>query len=196
MIDREVPTVAPPSRRRRRPASGMNRAIASATSRSSAAIPMRCANGATWASTNAAASGDNAEGGLRDPAGPPGLEVTGLHPCPAAGQSVLQLDRRRNQRPAGVGGAADRERELGDAELRDQRRTLAGQREAGVAGRGDPGGCLVDRLRWVLLGPGHRGDHQVCLRLVGCGLAFAGEHQHVTRGVKVPAFGVGGCCHE
>ncbi len=37
----------------------MNRAIASATSRSSAAIPMRCANGATWASTNAAASRDN-----------------------------------------------------------------------------------------------------------------------------------------
>ena len=38
--------------------SGMNRAIASAISRSSAAMPMRCANGATWASTNAAASAD------------------------------------------------------------------------------------------------------------------------------------------
>ena len=36
--------------------SGMNRAIASAISRSSAAIPIRCANGATWASTNPAAS--------------------------------------------------------------------------------------------------------------------------------------------
>ena len=39
--------------------SGMNRAIASSISRSSAAMPMRCANGATWASTNAAASWDN-----------------------------------------------------------------------------------------------------------------------------------------
>ena len=36
----------------------MNRAIASAISRSSAAMPMRCANGATCASTNAAASAD------------------------------------------------------------------------------------------------------------------------------------------
>ncbi len=39
-------------------ASGSNRALASSTSRPSCAGPMVCANGATLASTNAAASGD------------------------------------------------------------------------------------------------------------------------------------------
>ena len=38
---------------------GMNRAMASSMSRSRAAIPMRCANGATWASTKTAASWDS-----------------------------------------------------------------------------------------------------------------------------------------
>ena len=133
---------------------------------------------------------------LRDPTGPPGLEVTGLHPCPAPREPVLQLHRRRDLCPSAVGGAADREGELGDAELRHQRCAFTGEGEAGVSAGGDPGGCLVDRLRWVLLGPGHRGDQQVGLCLVGCGLAFAGEHQHLTRGVEVSAVGVGGCCHE
>ena len=57
---------------------------------------------------------------LRDPTGPPRLEVTGVHPRPALGQAVLQLHRRRDQCPSAVGGAADREGELGDAELRHQ----------------------------------------------------------------------------
>ena len=133
---------------------------------------------------------------FRDPAGPPGLQVTGLHPGPDPRQPVLQLHCCRHQCPAAVGGAADGEGELGDAELRHQRGTFAGQREAGVSAGGDPGGCLIDRLRWVLLGPGHRGDQQVGLRVLRCGLAFAGEHQHLTRGVKASAVGVGGCCHE
>ena len=133
---------------------------------------------------------------LRDPAGPPRLQVTGVHPCPDPRQAVLQLHCCRDQRPTGVGGAADREGELGDAELRDQRRAFTCQREAGVPTGGDPGRCLVDRLRWVLLGPGHRRDHQVGLCPVGCGLALPGEHQHVTRGVEALAVGVGGRCHE
>ena len=163
----------------------MNRAIASAISRSRAARPMRCANGATWASTNAAASWDRPQRRLGDPAGAPRLEVTGLHPCPAAGQAVLQLHRRRDQCPPCVGGAADREGELGDAELRDQRRAFTGQREAGVPAGGDPGRCLVDRLRWVLLGPGHRGEHQDRVRVHRCGPGLACNSQHISRGVEV-----------
>ena len=78
------------------------------------------------------------EGGFGDPAGPPGLEVPGLHPGPGPREPVLQLDRGRDDRTTGVGGAADGERELRDAELRDQRSTRTGQWETGVAGRGDP----------------------------------------------------------
>ena len=172
--------------------SGMNRAMASATSRSSAAIPIRCANGATWASTNAAASRAEPDGGLGDPAGAPGLEVTGLHPGPAAGQPVLQLDRGRDHCTAGVGGAADRERELGDAELRHQRCALAGEWEAGVAGgliqvdasAIDSGGCCSAQVTAAVM--------QVGLRPVRCGLALAGEHQHVARGVELREGGAGG----
>ena len=175
----------------------MNRAIASATSRSRAAIPIRCANGATWASTNAAASRRQHERGFGDPAGPPGLQVTGLHPGPDPGEAVLQLHRRRDQPPAGVGGPADRERELRDAELRHQRRPLTRRREAGVAGGGDPGGCLADRLRWVLLGPGHRGEQHIAPApgRRGPGRSRANP-QHLSRGVELPEVGAGGRCHD
>ena len=127
-----------------------------------------------------------AERRLRDPAGPPGLQVTGLHPGPAPGEPVLQLHRRRDQCPAAVGGAADGEGELGDAELRDQWCAFAGEGEAGVSAGGDPGGCLVDRLRWVLLGPGHRGDHQVGSAPGWLRPGLAGEHQHVTAESRSP----------
>ena len=133
---------------------------------------------------------------LRDPAGPPGLQVTGLHPRPDTGQPVLQLHCCRDQCPAAVGGAADGEGELGDAELRDQWSTFAGEREAGVSAGGDPGGCLIDRLRWVLLGPGHRRDHQNSVRVHRCGPGLTCHPQHISRGVEVLEIDAGGCCHE
>ena len=113
-----------------------------------------------------------------------GLEVPGLHPGPGPAQPVLQLHRRRDQRTTGVGGATDREGELRDAELRDQRRTLTSEREAGVAGGGDPGRLCADRLRWVLLGPGHRRDQQHRVRADGSdpGLAC---HRSTSRGVEL-----------
>ena len=129
----------------------MNRAIASAISRSRAARPMRCANGATCASTNAAASSGQPErlaSAIRR--GPPRLQVTGLHPRPDPREAVLQLHRRRDQCPSAVGGAADREGELGDAELRHQRSTLDRPRVRPVSPPGviqvaassiDSGGC-------------------------------------------------------
>ena len=76
------------------------------------------------------------EGGLGDPAGPPRREVPGLDAGPVPGQPVLQLERVGDQDAAGVGGDTEGEGELGDAELRDQRRTRAGEREAGVPATG------------------------------------------------------------
>ena len=137
-----------------------------------------------------------AEGFLGDPAGPPGLQVAALHPSPDPGQPVLQLHRVRDHAPAGVGGATDGEGELGDAELRDQRRTFAGDRDAGVAGRGDPGGLCADGLRWVLLGPGHRREQQDRVCVGGCGPGLACEHAARQLGESSsPGVIAGGRCH-
>ena len=86
----------------------------------------------------------------------------------------------------GVGGPADRQRELGDAELGDQRRTFTCEWDAGVGTAGQPRGCLVDRLGWVLLGPGDRGDELGGLRAVRFVLAVTGEDQHVEGVIEVP----------
>ena len=103
------------------------------------------------------------EGGLGDPAGPPHRQLTGLGAVPEPGEPVLQLHRVRDQRPPGVGGAPERGRELGNTELRHQRRPWSGQRETGVPTTTDPGRRVVDRLRRVLLGPQHRRRQQVRL---------------------------------
>ena len=133
---------------------------------------------------------------LGDPTGPPGFQLNGLDAGPAAREAVLQLDRCRDQCPAAVGGAADGEGELGDAELRDQRSAFTGEGEAGVAAGGDPGGCLIDGLRWVLLGPGHRRRQHDSVRVHGRGTSFAGHPQHLSRGVEILEIDAGGCCHE
>ncbi len=79
-------------------------------------------------------------GGLGDPAGPPRGQVPGLDPGPEARQAVLQLERRGDQCTSGVGGGPERGSELGDAELRHQRRPLTGQRDPGLgATTGTPG---------------------------------------------------------
>ena len=56
--------------RRRRASSGMNRTIASSTSRSTPLGRIRCANGATWSSTNPAAAGPRARSSGGRSAGP------------------------------------------------------------------------------------------------------------------------------
>ena len=63
---------------------------------------------------------------------------------------------------AGLGRQTDRERELGHAELRDQRGTGSGDRERLVPVAGEQR-RLVDRLRRVQVRPGHRGLEQVGL---------------------------------
>ncbi len=77
--------------RRRRASSGMNRTIASSTSRSTPLGRIRCANPATWSSTNPAAAGLEGDGRAGDPPGPPRRQVPGPDPGPG---------------PAGAGAAA------------------------------------------------------------------------------------------
>ena len=110
----------------------MNRAMASSTSRSSWKGPIRCATCATWPSTNPAACGVRRSwrGRCGGPSTPPG-------PRPDAGpeprEAVAQLDRLAEVAPAGVGRQPEGGGELGDRELRHQRRTGSGDRDAGVA---------------------------------------------------------------
>ena len=195
VVDGEVPASADLLRRPRRPSSGMNRAIASAISRSSAAMPIRCANGATWASTNAAASSDN-EGGLRDPAGAPGLQVTGLHPGPVRGRRYFSSTAAATsarppsvERPIARANSAMQNSATNGAPSPASVRPVSPPGVIQVAASSmDSGGCCSAQVTAAV-------SRSAC-RAVGCGLAFAGEHQHLTRGVEVSAVGVGGCCHE
>ncbi len=139
--------------------------------------------------------GGQQQGVLGDPAGPPGLEVTGHHPGPHLGQAVLELDRVGDQGAAGVGGEPDREGEFGDAELRDQGCPRPGQEQTGVATGGDPGRGVVDRLGWVLLGPGGGTQENGGLGGVGCSALVTHEPQHVRGAVELLERSGGGGGH-
>ena len=87
--------------------------------------------------------------------------------CPQAGEAVAQLEgvadellRRRGRDPED--GA-----ELGDAELRNQRTTLAGDGFLVLTARDGERGSSVDRLGWVEVGPPARE-----VELVGGGTIF------------------------
>ncbi len=107
--------------------------------------------------------GGEAEGGGRDPAGPPGLDGPVLDAGPVLGEAVLQLEGVGDLDASGDGGAGDDGGELGDAELRDQRCPLAGQGQWAVPASVGPGRGVLDRLRGMVLGPGHRREEQVGL---------------------------------
>ena len=160
----------------------MNRAIASSTRRSMAATPMRCAKGAIWVSTNATASGerDRVYSAMRRARQT--WRSAGEDLGPGLREAVLQLDGMGDVGPTGVGGPADGEGELGDAELRHQGRAWPGEGEAGLSSGGDPGRCFVDGLGWVLLGPGDGGEELGGLSPVGFVLAIAGKDASTSRG--------------
>ena len=136
------------------PRSGMNRTIASSTSRSTPLGRIRCANGATWASTNPAAAGLEARWSARAirrarHAG----RSPDRDPGPGLREPVPQLEGLTEVGLAGLGGQPDRGRELGHTELRDQRRTGSGDRERLVAVSAQ-NGRVIDRLRRVQVRPG------------------------------------------
>ena len=142
-------------RRRRSASSGMNRPIASSTSRSSWAGPTLCATWATWWSTYAAASIDRTHGRAGDPAGPPRRQVALDHPGPDPAQAVAELDGLAEVGLAGLGGQPDRGGELGHRELRDQGCTGSGDRHPGLAVV-PHGGRLREGVDRVHRRPGHR----------------------------------------
>ena len=165
--------------RRRSVSSGMNRPIASSTNRSSWARRTRCATGATWRSTNPAASGESrivarairrAFHATRSPAADPG---------PHLREPVPQLDGLAEVGLAGLGRQTDGGRELRDTELRHQRRTRPGHGDPGVAVAPVPdGGGLVDRVDRVHAHPRHRGLQQLGLGPVRERTSIAHETQH------------------
>ncbi len=135
------------------------------------------------------------QGGCGDPAGLPRHQPMCLDPRPDPGQAVLQLDPVGDQRPTGVGGHPQRDRELGHAELRDQRRPRTGQPHPDLTTRG-PGRRVVDRLGRVLLGPHHRTDQHRGLRDIGHRPLRTDETEHVRGAVQHRRRGVPGRRHR
>ena len=67
-----------------------------------------------------------------------------------------------------------------------QRCTRSGEGETGVPASGcQPGGCVVDRLRWMLLGPDHRRGHDIGLGTIRSRTPGTREHQHRRRVVEL-----------
>ena len=138
---------------------------------------------------------------LRDPTSPPHRHLACDHTAVQAREAVLQLQPVGHQEPTGIGRHPQRDRELGDAELRHQRCTLARQREPGLptdpCGAG-PDRCIVDRVHRVLLGPDRRRREDVDLGGVGVRPASADEPEHLTGSVQLLDDGGGalGDLHE
>ena len=142
------------------PRSGMNRTIASSTSRSTPLGRIRCANPATWSSTNPAAARLSAIVCAGDPAGPPRRQVPGPDPGPGPREPVPQLEGLTEVGLAGLGGQPDRGRELRHTELRHQRRTGSGDRDRGVTEPDrspiDSAGCRSAQAQACAAGPPRR----------------------------------------
>ena len=121
----------------------------------------------------------------RHPAGPPRLERPGLNADPVAWKAVLQLHRVCDHGTPGVGGPADGQRELGNAEPRHQRSALAREGQLGLSAGARATSQRRRSTPAVLLGPGHGREHHVGLGPVGRDLAIPGEIEHRGCGVEV-----------
>ena len=84
-------------------------------------------------SANAAASIERSRVRRGDAARPPGRDPALLHQRPQPREPVGQLEGVGDQLPGGVQGDPERRTEVAGRELRHQRRTLAGQRDEGLA---------------------------------------------------------------
>ena len=87
-----------------------------------------------------------AQGAFGDERQPPGRQVAGLEPGPAAPEPVAALDRVGQVAAPGLGGAAQRGGELDDGELRDLRAPLPTHRETGLVPLIDRPDQGVDRV--------------------------------------------------
>ena len=105
------------------------------------------------------------EGLLGDPAGQPRPQVPGLDPPPDPGEAVPELEGVADVPLPRIGRHTERGGELGDRELRHQRRTLTGDRHPGLAvGTRGEGLGLQDRVDGVHRRPVHRRAQQPGLR--------------------------------
>ena len=106
--------------------------------------------------------GGRVDGGLGDRAGPPRRHPAGLDLRPQPREAVAQLEGvadellRRGRRDPEDGA------ELGEAELRDQRRTLTRDGLLVLTTRHGERSRVVDRLRRVQVGPPGGEDEQLC----------------------------------
>ena len=158
---------------------------------------MRPATAATCASTNAAASrgqrGGGVDGDLRDRARPPRRDPAGVDLRPQPREPVAQLEGvadellRRGRRDPEDGA------ELGEAELRHQRRTLTGDGLLVLTARDGERSRVVDRLRRVQVGPPGSHDQEVRRGpVLGC-LPVPRERQQVASGEVVDLTCSGPC---
>ena len=126
-----------------------------------------------------------------DPTGLPGAEVAPDHAPPHAGKAVAELEGLPDVRLARVGGQAEGGGELGDRELRHQRRTRTGQRHPLVAVP-DQHLRLVDRVGRVHRRPRHRVLQQPRLGRVHDRPILPRSSQHRRSGVELDR----ACCHR
>ena len=131
--------------------------MVSATSRSSCAGPIFPATAATWASTNRGRLDrqrwGRVDGGLGDRPRPPGRHPSGVDLRPQPGEAVAQLEGVADELLRRHRGDAQDGAELGDTELRHQRRTRSGDGLLVLTPRDRERRCGVDRLGWVQVGP-------------------------------------------
>ena len=174
----------------------MNRAIASATSRSRAATPIRCANGATWASTNAAASRDstNVASAIRR-----ARQASRSPACTRAhtrgrryfSSTAVASNRRPESvdRPIASANSAMQNSDTNGAPSPASRRPVSPAAVIQVAASPiDSGGCCSAQVTAA--------SSRSRLRLVrGAGRSRANT-QHVSRGVELPDAGACGRCHD
>ena len=113
--------------------------------------------------------GGESDGAGGDLAGLPDRHLAGHDARPEAGEAVVGLDGVAEVALPGVGGDPQGERELGDAELRDQGCTLTGDRELALgavhvaASTIDSAGCMIAHCDGELELRGSRGRSIVVL---------------------------------
>ena len=136
------------------------------------------------------------DGGLRDRPGPPRRDPSGVDLRPQPREAVAQLEGvtdellRRGRRDAQDGA------ELGEAELRDQRRTLARDGLLVLTTRDGERSRVVDRLRRVQVGPPGRQDQLVSCRPRPRSRAAARIEASRSRGGEVVDLTCSGPCQR
>ena len=151
-------------------------------------IPVLCANGATWASTHAAASAESGRVFSAIFRARQGAELSGLDPEPGLREPVGQLKAWAIRLRPGELGEPQRGGELPDRELRDQRAPFASDRDPGVTALGHPPRRgVIQVLDDMQVCPLHGLRQDAGFRGVGVSAQLSGSTQHGGCGESVGA---------